>query len=124
RHEVERVVPPEALPAILGAPQRKQEAVGMVEAILQIVVDLVAEGAPGERMVGITAQPHDPAVLDVGDDPAGVEAVEGAGRADRAQLTHPVSAPEAQTGSVPPQTTARMVAPFTVVPVWTHPLGR
>lgn len=30
----------------------------------------------------------------------------------------------AQTGSVRPQTTARTVAPFCVVTVWTQPFGR
>ena len=76
--QVEGVVPRQALPAAVHPAEGMQLAVGMVEAVAQIVVDLVAERAARDRMLGIAADPHDAAVGDLGHDAAGVEAIEGA----------------------------------------------
>ena len=78
RDQVEGVVPRQPLPAAVHLAERMELTVGMVEAIAQVVVDLVAEGAARDRMLGVAADPHDAAVRDLGHDAAGVEAIEGA----------------------------------------------
>ncbi len=76
--QVEGVVPRQALPAAVHPAEGIELAVGMVEAVAQVMVDLVAERAARDRMLRVAADAHDAAVRDLGHDAAGVEAVEGA----------------------------------------------
>ena len=81
RDLVQRLVPGDALEAALAlpphAPQRVEDAVGAVDAV-QVLVDLRAEEALREAVVGVAADGHRPAVLDVDRHHAGVRAVVGA----------------------------------------------
>ena len=89
----ERLVPADALEAPLAlapdALERVQDAVRR-GGVVQIAVDLRAQGARGERMVAVPAQLHGLAVLDRDDPAARVRAVEWAGAED---LRHAFTVP-------------------------------
>src|SRR5262249_4701365 len=76
--QIERVVPRHAPPCPVDLAQRVELAVGVVEAIAEIEVDLVAQRTAREGMLGITAEARDATVDDFGHDATRVEAVERA----------------------------------------------
>ena len=67
---------------------RMELTIGMVKAVAQVVVDLVAQRPAGDRMLGVAADPHDAAVRDFRHDTARVEAIERAGGAAKLQPSH------------------------------------
>jgi hypothetical protein len=88
--EVERLVPAHRLQLAVLSQQRAGDPLGPV---LQgeEMAGPVAEEPPGDRVVAIAVQPGDAAVLDGGDDPAGVGTVAAAGGLP--ELAHRASLP-------------------------------
>jgi len=80
--EIEGLVPADTLPATGAAPQRMGDPLGIVLAVHEEAIDLAAERAPGERVLGISADPDDAIAVDLRHHAAGIEAVERAGRLD------------------------------------------
>ena len=80
--KVEGLVPADALPATGAAPQGMGDPLGIVLAVLEEAIDLAAEGAPGERVLGISADPDDAIAVDLCHHAAGIEAIERASRLD------------------------------------------
>src|SRR5260370_17815925 len=77
--EVEGLVPADALPTMRAAPHRVGDPLGIVLAVYEEAIDLAAEGAPRERVLGISAEPDDAIAVDLGHHAAGIEAIERAG---------------------------------------------
>ena len=81
RDQVERFVPGDAGEAALALPadaaQGVEDPLGAVDA-LEVAVDLGAEEALGEAVVGIAAELHRPAPLDLDGHDAGVRTIVGA----------------------------------------------
>src|SRR5262249_50812999 len=84
-------VPGDALPAAaaLGpdAPQRVQQPVRVVN-VVEVGADLGAQPAAGHGVVGVAADADGPAVLDLGDEAAGVRTAVGAGAEDGEVVAH------------------------------------
>src|SRR5262249_17752757 len=83
--EVEGVVPADPPPAAGAAAQRMGDPLGAVLAVREEPVDLAAEGAAGEGVIGIAADPDDAIAVDLRHHAARVEAVERASRLDDAE---------------------------------------
>ena len=77
--EVEGLVPADALPTMRAAPHRVGDPLGIVLAVYEEAIDLAAEGAPRERVLGISAEPDDAIAVDLCHHAAGIEAIERAG---------------------------------------------
>ena len=90
RHQVERLVPADPIPAAVGppvAPLERMELPLRAVDTLRESVGLAAEIALGELVIGMALELHDAAVLHVRDDPAAIRAVQRARGVDR--LFHP-----------------------------------
>src|SRR5882724_11668528 len=90
RHQVERLVPRDPVPAAVGpsvAPLERMELALRAVDALRESIGLAAEIALGELVIGMALELHHAPVLHVRDDPAAVRAIQGAGGVDL--LFHP-----------------------------------